>query len=235
MNSAAHKPHTLAARVPGRECFDLHFARRGMGEEFDMEASWIQRRIPADASCVLDVGCGNGALFGVIGSSRVLGLERCESGLVMTRSRHPSARVICGDAVRLPLSDGCVDAVTAQHVIEHLAAYDAACREWFRVLAPGGLLVVLTPNLRFTDPGVFADETHVHLFDSGDLSGTLTRAGFEVQELCSLGLPWFRNYRRLPSGWRFRRLVTRRSSAFSIIPLLKWRGQTLCCAARKPI
>ena len=74
---------------------------------------------------------------------------------------------------------------------------------------------------------------HLYLTAMRRFAAELRRAGFEVLELCSLGLPWFRNYRRFPSGWRFRRLVTTRSSAFSRVPVLKWRGQTLCCRARR--
>ena len=72
-------------------------------------------------------------------------------------------------------------------------------------------MLVLTPNVQFVDAAVFEDETHVHLFDKDELADMLWHAGFELMELRSLGLPWFRNYQTLPSGWRFRRLVTRRS------------------------
>lgn len=213
--------------------FERHFQHRGHGVEFEMEAAWVRRFLPRDAQRVLDIGCGNGALFETIGSRRVVGIDYCAVGLEQTRQRFRTTPLVCADAAHLPLADAAVDAVTSQHVIEHLPDYPKACEEWRRVLAPGGLLLVLTPNVQFADPSVFEDETHVHLFDKEDLAQTLCGAGFEIVELCSLGLPWFRNYQSLPSGWRFRRLVTRRSTAFSTVPFLKWRGQTLCCAARR--
>jgi len=212
---------------------ERHFQHRGHGAEFEMEAGWVRRQLPKDARRVLDVGCGNGALFEAMGPQRVVGIDRCADGLGRTRQRFRSTPLVCADAATLPLRDGAVDAVTSQHVIEHLPKYAAACAEWRRVLAAGGVLLVLTPNVEFVDPAVFEDETHVHLFDKDDLADTLIGAGFEIVELCSLGLPWFRNYQSLPSGWRFRRLITRRSTTFSTVPFLKWRGQTLCCAARR--
>jgi len=212
---------------------ERHFQHRGHGVEFEMEAAWVRRFLPSDARRVLDVGCGNGALFEAIDVRRVVGIDHCAEGLGRTRRQFRETPLLCADAGCLPLADASVDAVTSQHVIEHLSDYKNACREWRRVLAPGGLLLVLTPNVQFVDPAVFDDDTHVHLFDNEDLAQTVRGAGFEIVELCSLGLPWFRNYRSLPSGWRFRRLVARRSTAFSIVPFLKWRGQTLCCAARR--
>lgn len=59
------------------------------------------------------------------------------------------------------------------------------------------------------------------------------RVGFCVMDLRTLGLPWLRHYRSIPSGWRLRRLVTRYAQVLSVCPLSRWRGQTLCCAARK--
>jgi len=212
---------------------ERHFQHRGHGVEFEMEAAWVRRLLPKDARRVLDVGCGNGALFETIGPRRVVGIDYCAEGLGRTRRQFRRTPLVCADATNLPLGDGSVDAVTSQHVIEHLPVYARACVEWRRVLTPGGLLLVLTPNVEFVDPAVFEDDTHVHLFDKDDLAETVTGAGFEIVELCSLGLPWFRNYQSLPSGWRFRRLVTRRSTAFSTVPFLRWRGQTLCCAARR--
>jgi len=232
---ASCPPRPVASRgVSSADPVDLHFVHRGHGAEFEMEVAWIRSRVPEEARRVLDVGCGNGALFEALGKDRTLGLDTCRQGLARTRSRYAGTQLVCGDAARPPLADRSVDVVTAQHVLEHLDAYETACREWYRVLRPGGLLLVLTPNVRFIDPGVFEDATHVHLFDGDDLASTLSGSGFEIHELYTLGLPWFRSYRRLPSGWRFRRLVTRRSSMLGRVPLLRWRGQTLCCAARRP-
>jgi SAM-dependent methyltransferase len=56
---------------------------------------------------------------------------------------------IKSDVRKLPLDDGVADEVMAIHVFEHLSFLDAApaLAEWFRVLKPGGLIVLEMPDL----------------------------------------------------------------------------------------
>ncbi|MGB2984250.1 MAG: class I SAM-dependent methyltransferase [Phycisphaerae bacterium] len=213
---------------------EKHFLRRGHGVEFEMEADWVRRHLPTAARRVVDVGCGIGGLFGVIGPSRALGVDHCVEGLTLTRKRFQSTPLMCAAAERLPFTDGAFDAMTCQHVIEHISAYKQACREWLRALQPGGVLLLLTPNAQFRDPSVYADKTHVRIFDRHSLRSLLLEVGFDILDLRTIGLPWFRNYHRIPSGWRLRRFVTTHATVWSAFPLWRWKGQTLCCVARRP-
>jgi SAM-dependent methyltransferase len=223
------EPVRVAAHV------DRHFARRGRGPEFDMEVRWIRRHVPEDLSRWADVGCGNGALIRAIGRGRPIGIDYAAIGLAPTTPRSPNARFVCADAANLPLAERSLIAITSQHLIEHLPDAERACREWHRVLEPGGLLIIQTPNAAFCDPGVFDDPSHVRLFDRRTLGRIVRDAGFTVVDLRTLGLPWFRDHRRFPGGWRFRRLVTAHAERLSACPGCRWSGQTLCCLARKPV
>ncbi len=218
-----------------RPLVEKQFLHRGYGVESEMEAEWVRQHLPPGTGPVADIGCGIGALFPMIGARRVIGVDHYAEGLSHTRERFPAVRLNCADAARLPFADRSLDGITAQHVVEHIIAYERACREWFRAMKPGGMLLVLTPNRRFVDPGVFEDETHVHIFDQVGLRRVLQRTGFRVVDLRTLGLPWFRKYHDIPAGWRLRRFVTGYANNLSDFPTWRWKGQTLCCAARRPL
>lgn len=214
---------------------DAHFTRRGTGLEFEMEAQWVRRHLPPGAKRVVDVGCGNGALFEAIGPDRALGIDSCMEGLSLTSRRFSTVPLVAGDAEHLPLRDESLEVITLQHVVEHIPRFDVACTQWRRALKPGGLLLILTPNASFCDPSVFQDPTHVRVFSRRELRRSLERGSFEVIDLRSLGLPWFRDYHHVPWGWRWRRFVISHAQRLSFLPGHRWKGQTLCCLARKPV
>jgi len=217
------------------ETISRHFLRRGHGAEFEMEADWVRAHLPPGAGRVVDLGCGIGSLFDAIGTSRAIGVDHQPSGLPHTRSRFPLVPLVCGGAERLPFADASLDGLTLQHVVEHLAETRRVFRELHRVLRPGGVLLLLTPNAEFCDPSVFEDPTHVHIFNRRDLPNGLRDVGFDIVNLRTIGLPWFRGYGSVPSAWRLRRFVTQHAIALSMVPPWRWSGQTLCCAARRPI
>ena len=68
------------------------------------------------------------------------------------RAAHPWARYAAQDITQLGWRDGAFDAVLCMEVIEHVppARRRALVRELFRVLRPGGLLVLSTPDGRIT-------------------------------------------------------------------------------------
>jgi len=212
---------------------DLHFLRRGRGIEFEMEVRWVERHIPAGVDRVVEIGCGNGRLLERLGPRRVIGVDLCADGLSRTRVALPGACLICCPGDQIPMDDGSANVVIAQHLLEHLIDHRAALAEWFRLLAPGGLLLLLTPNRDFADPRIFDDPTHVHLFDRRDLERAVGSSGFSLLEMRTLGLPWFRTI-KLRSVWRLRRFLIEWAVGVSGMPFWRWKGQTLCCAACKP-
>jgi SAM-dependent methyltransferase len=211
-----------------------HFLRRGRGPEFEMEAAWLARHLPATASFVLEVGCGIGSLFAYAGAELVCGLDFAFEGLLHTQAAHSEACLVCGAAEQLPFADNSIDVIIAQHIIEHLENVPEVCAHWFAKLAPEGQLIVMTPNRAFVDPSVYYDESHVSIMDADELAGALRGAGYEIDDLRSLGLPWFRKGPNNWWRWRSRRMLLRHAQTFSLLPSWAWGGQTLCAAARKP-
>jgi SAM-dependent methyltransferase len=50
------------------------------------------------------------------------------------------------DGATLPFPDESQDAIYTSHCLEHISDYKRAIREWFRVLKPGGHLVIVVPH-----------------------------------------------------------------------------------------
>ena len=68
---------------------------------------------------VLDVACGTGFLTRHL-RGRVVALDQSERMLEIARPRLPDARVVRGDALRLPFSDGSFDRVFTANFYGHL-------------------------------------------------------------------------------------------------------------------
>jgi arsenite methyltransferase len=102
---------------------------------------------------VLDIGSGPGLLacemaaeVGAGGS--VDGIDPSESMLALARGRRPpegaaKIRFVAGDACALPFAGETFDAAVATQVYEYVPDMPAALGEAFRVLRPGGRLLVL--------------------------------------------------------------------------------------------
>jgi SAM-dependent methyltransferase len=86
---------------------------------------------------------------------------------------------LIADIRALPLADGEFDAVLCTEVLEHVAAPDAAARELFRVLRPGGRLLVTVPFV-----AELHEAPHDHYrYTSFGIRGVLERVGFLVESV----------------------------------------------------
>jgi SAM-dependent methyltransferase len=102
----------------------------------------------------LDLGCGTSLLPAwkhdselqlVARAGTFAGLDRSLSSL---RANRTIAGRVCGDIALLPFPEGSFDLVTANMVVEHLDDPVSQFQEIRRVLAPGGMFVCHTPNVR---------------------------------------------------------------------------------------
>lgn len=107
----------------------------------------------ATATSVLDIGSGTGTLVLMLQRAcphaNVIGID--VDGSIMNiaqrkiqQAQAPRPALVQGSAISLPFDDSSLDCVVSSFVIHHLKTADklAAFRECFRVLRPGGLLLI---------------------------------------------------------------------------------------------
>jgi 2-polyprenyl-3-methyl-5-hydroxy-6-metoxy-1,4-benzoquinol methylase len=98
------------------------------------------------ASGVLaDIGCGTGDLWRAVGDrfSRYIAVDAVRYEGLPGDADFRTADL---DRAALPLRDGEADAAVAAETIEHLENPRALARELVRIVRPGGVIVVTTPN-----------------------------------------------------------------------------------------
>ena len=95
---------------------------------------------------VLDVGCGAGAALAPAAARArsAVGIELSPEMAQRARAAAPSAEVHVGDASQLDFDDGSFDVVLSAFTVFFMPDATGALREWRRVLAPGGRLVLST-------------------------------------------------------------------------------------------
>jgi SAM-dependent methyltransferase len=105
---------------------------------------------PAPAR-IVDVGCGDGFATEVAASRNpahhVVGVDWSAGSLAQARRRGLAVLRGGVDSPGLPIASGSVDVVIMSELIEHLVDTDFAIEEAYRVLKPGGSLLLSTPNL----------------------------------------------------------------------------------------
>lgn len=135
---------------------------------------------------VFDLGCGRGEwleLTQELGFSSK-GVDLNEGMLTICKEKNLNA--VWGDAFEhlSKLDDESQVIISAFHVVEHIQFTEL--RQWvseaMRVLKPGGLLILETPNtenLSVASQSFYLDPTHLRPIPSALLSFSLENAGFE--------------------------------------------------------
>ena len=126
---------------------------------------------------VLDAGCGTGygaEMLAAAGAASVMGVDSAAAVVEAARARAGGRLAFeRADVARLPYDDGSFDLVTCFEVIEHVPDPGAVLGELRRVLAPGGVLAISSPNADRYPPG---NPHHVREFTTSEFRALLAEA-----------------------------------------------------------
>lgn len=100
---------------------------------------------------ILDLGCGTGEFAqGFFRHQQVyIGLDISLPDVIQAKKTYKYHQSICADGRKLPFKNNCFNSVVSVSTLEHINQPDRVITEIFRVLAPGGKLVmtVNTPKI----------------------------------------------------------------------------------------
>lgn len=127
--------------------FAADYEDRAFDSRIPLQRYWQRRRYTIvrnfiEGSRTLDIGCG---------SSRILGSGAVSVGLDFRINKLRYARkfgipLVNGNAMSLPFRNGTFDCIVCSEVIGHLPGVSQPLTEIRRVLKPGGILVIGTPD-----------------------------------------------------------------------------------------
>lgn len=136
---------------------------------------------------VVDAGFGEGygaaQIAGV--ARRVIGVDYDAPAVAHVARRYPDVAAVRGNLAALPLGDASTDVVVNLQVIEHLWDQTAFLDEVFRVLRPGGRLLISTPNRITFSPGrdTPLNPFHTRELSAAELTELLEASGFTVDRM----------------------------------------------------
>ncbi len=138
---------------------------------------------------VLDIGCGTSRIIQSLPRAVAMDIQMRKLRFLSSSNLFR----VCGSTFELPFADRCFDAVIHSQVIEHVPFDDRIFSELRRVIAPGGTLVIGTPDYgrpwwpiieffyKTILPNAYADE-HISHYTKASLFAWLEKYQFTPLE-----------------------------------------------------
>jgi 2-polyprenyl-3-methyl-5-hydroxy-6-metoxy-1,4-benzoquinol methylase/ribosomal protein S27E len=148
----------------------------------------LRRFVPAPSPLLLDVGCATGIFLEAAREAGWRGEGVDISEYALTRARAKGLTVRSGTLIQAGLAGETYDVITMWDLIEHVPDPAAVLAECRRLLKPGGVLALSTPDagslparvLRGRWLGFRSIDEHLYFFSRLTMSAMLKTAGFEV-------------------------------------------------------
>jgi SAM-dependent methyltransferase len=208
----------------------------------------------------LDYGCAEGGYTSALtefGANSAIGVDVIEDRITEARRQNGNTaktEFIYADSDRIPLPDATFDGVLVNEVLEHVTSEASTLSEIFRVLRPGGFLIVMSPNRWFPFEGHGGHIRDLQLpwpvpflpwlpknfgqrfmfarnYWPNELRDLIKSEGFTIRAL-DFVWPVFEVYRWFPASFikRYQKFIP----ILEKIPILRRFGVSVFVAAQKP-
>ncbi|HQQ81546.1 MAG TPA: class I SAM-dependent methyltransferase [Cyclobacteriaceae bacterium] len=130
---------------------------------------------------LLEIGCGEGRGIAHLlpAVSSYAAIDKIETAVEHLRQQYPSGKFVSGHLPPLPYPNNSFDAVVTFQVIEHIQDDMLFLQEIHRVLRPGGVALITTPNRPLS---LSRNPWHIREYTADELS-RLARQTFDQVEM----------------------------------------------------
>ena len=174
----------------------LHEEAAGYSHPIDLASrrdaiAQVRRYLPATTAVIMEIGCSSGFLIKdlvkLFPAATVVGADVVKEPLYRLARDLPGAPLIRFDLLRCPLPEQSVDALVMLNVLEHIEDDVGALKNAFKLLKPGGSLVIEVPAGPHLYDAYDAELHHFRRYSATELKHKLSEAGFMVVRQSHLG------------------------------------------------
>lgn len=181
------------------EEFDYFEERTGATEHDERRVrEYIISKVPKIADLILDVGCGSAwvAKTFLPKGNRIISLDISKKNPLTAINKYYNKNHfgVTADSFHLPFDNNSIDCVIASEIIEHVIDPAIFVNELFRVVKPGGNLIITTPykeKIRYALCVHCNQKTpinaHLHSFDENKLKSLYNRNDLDEFEWKAFG------------------------------------------------
>jgi demethylmenaquinone methyltransferase/2-methoxy-6-polyprenyl-1,4-benzoquinol methylase len=145
---------------------------------------------------LLDAACGTGlmatAAARILGTAETITCLDPSAGMLAVARTKLAARFVQGRAEALPFPDGSFDFLTMGYALRHVVSFEETFGEFFRVLRPGGKVLILEVTKPARNPGAFLFRLYfgriypflTRLFTRSRVAATMMTYFWETMDAC---------------------------------------------------
>ena len=191
----------------------------------------VQKFMPSAQSVIMEIGCSSGFLIRDLAKAFpdavILGADVVKEPLYRLAENLTGIPLIRFDLLQCPLPDQSIDVLIMLNVLEHIEDDALALQKAFRLLNPGGFLVLEVPAGPNYYGAYDAELHHFRRYSARRFQGKLVNAGFKICRKSHLGFVLFPAFAavKLLNKWspfpKYKGVVKKQAASTSVSSLVK--------------